>query len=110
MDDVWNLQEALKMCGCDPGEQDGQMGPKTEAAIKHFQESNELTVDGVCGDQTYTSLAAEMGLIADRAGELQRYYSGDSTDEAADSDYSDHAETMSYADDQAEGMVDEVMA
>lgn len=38
--------------------QDGIYGPKTEAAVKHFQASHGLTVDGLCGRATWGKVFA----------------------------------------------------
>jgi peptidoglycan hydrolase-like protein with peptidoglycan-binding domain len=35
---------------------DGAFGPLTETAVKHYQQNENLTVDGVVGKQTWTSL------------------------------------------------------
>lgn len=35
---------------------DGQFGPKTEAACKHFQAMSKINTNGVCGQQTWASL------------------------------------------------------
>jgi peptidoglycan hydrolase-like protein with peptidoglycan-binding domain len=35
---------------------DGVMGPLTEAALKSFQKSSGLSVDGICGPKTYAKL------------------------------------------------------
>lgn len=37
---------------------DGQFGPNTETALRAYQKSHRLRVDGVCGPQTWTSLLA----------------------------------------------------
>jgi peptidoglycan hydrolase-like protein with peptidoglycan-binding domain len=36
--------------------EDGIFGPKTEASVKSYQGNNNLTVDGIVGKQTWTSL------------------------------------------------------
>lgn len=38
---------------------DGSFGPKTQAAVKSFQEENSLTVDGIVGPMTWTALPAD---------------------------------------------------
>ncbi|WP_200335803.1 peptidoglycan-binding domain-containing protein [Thiocystis violacea] len=35
---------------------DGDFGPKTESSVKHYQQNENLTVDGVVGQETWTSL------------------------------------------------------
>jgi peptidoglycan hydrolase-like protein with peptidoglycan-binding domain len=47
---VVKLQEALKI------EADGTFGPKTEATLKAFQETNGLEPDGIAGRNTYRAL------------------------------------------------------
>ncbi|MHB8490789.1 MAG: NlpC/P60 family protein [Solirubrobacteraceae bacterium] len=44
------LQEALHVSA------DGELGPETEAALRHFQGSHNLEVDGVVGPQTWSAL------------------------------------------------------
>jgi hypothetical protein len=41
------IQEALNAAGHDAGPSDGQMGPRTRAAIESYQRANGLPVDGV---------------------------------------------------------------
>ena len=48
-DQVVNLQKSLKKLGFDPGVIDGIFGSKTEVAVKQFQASNSLVVDGKAG-------------------------------------------------------------
>lgn len=50
------LQVLLARTGIDTGPIDGIFGPKTEAAVKYFQQSRGLTVDGVVGPKTWTVL------------------------------------------------------
>lgn len=49
-------QQALKDKGFDPGPIDGIDGPKTEAAVREYQEKNNLAVDGRLNAQVMDSL------------------------------------------------------
>ncbi len=53
---VFDLQTRLKAAGFDPGPIDGIFGPRTQAAVIAFQQSKNLTVDGIVGVQTWTAL------------------------------------------------------
>lgn len=55
---VRGLQRRLIAAGHDAGEIDGRFGSKTEAAVRDFQERNELDVDGIVGPQTWQHLNA----------------------------------------------------
>jgi peptidoglycan hydrolase-like protein with peptidoglycan-binding domain len=55
-DDVRKLQEKLKAHGFDPGEVDGIFGPKTEAAVRAFQQARGIEVDGIVGPITWGKL------------------------------------------------------
>jgi peptidoglycan hydrolase-like protein with peptidoglycan-binding domain len=59
--DVKQAQQALKDKGFDPGAIDGQMGPKTEAALKQFQTQQKLTDSGQLDSQTETALGLQGG-------------------------------------------------
>jgi murein L,D-transpeptidase YcbB/YkuD len=50
------IQKALKNLGLYDGAIDGKIGPKTEAAIKKFQEEHNLQVDGKVGPKTWEEL------------------------------------------------------
>lgn len=50
--DVTALQRRLSDLGFDCGRVDGIFGPRTDAALREFQENMGLTVDGVCGADT----------------------------------------------------------
>jgi flagellum-specific peptidoglycan hydrolase FlgJ len=54
--DVSHLQDTLRSAGFNPGKTDGIFGPKTEAALRNFQRSKGLSVDGIAGDQTFGAL------------------------------------------------------
>jgi peptidoglycan hydrolase-like protein with peptidoglycan-binding domain len=55
-DPVKRLQERLGELGFDAGGADGQFGPNTDAAVKAFQQSRGLAVDGVVGPDTWNKL------------------------------------------------------
>lgn len=50
------IQASLKKAGFYKGEIDGKTGPQTERAIKAFQKSKGLVVDGVVGVKTWEEL------------------------------------------------------
>jgi len=50
------IQTALKNAGFDPGAIDGKMGPMTKQALKEFQRTKGLKVDGVAGSKTWKEL------------------------------------------------------
>src|SRR5262249_48245933 len=49
---VQNLQRQLNALGCNAGNIDGKLGPKTTAAVRWFQTAARLPVDGIVGPQT----------------------------------------------------------
>lgn len=56
---VQGVQKALLDKGLDPGPQDGLMGPKTRAAIKEFQERNNLKPTGRLDRKTRKALGVK---------------------------------------------------
>lgn len=54
-DDVTSLQKTLKEFGYNISV-DGVFGPKTDVIVKSFQASRNLTMDGICGANTYAAL------------------------------------------------------
>ena len=57
-DDVKALQQALLARGINCGAADGIFGPKTEAAVKRFQEREGLAADGIVGPMTMAAMGA----------------------------------------------------
>jgi len=55
------IQQCLKNLGIDPGPIDGVMGAKTRLAIRSFQTTHKLSVDGVVGPVTLGALMASKG-------------------------------------------------
>lgn len=71
-DTVREAQQALKDKGYDPGPIDGIDGPRTRAAIRSYQEKENITADGVLGPKTLDSLGvkhASAGTEFSTAGE-----------------------------------------
>ena len=58
------LQKGLKKYATpatDPGPVDGDFGPKTEAAVKAYQQDRAVHVDGIVGDQAWWAPAGAAG-------------------------------------------------
>lgn len=53
---VLTLQQKLQDAGFSPGPLDGDFGPQTERALRSFQESKGLKVDGIAGPATAGAL------------------------------------------------------
>jgi peptidoglycan hydrolase-like protein with peptidoglycan-binding domain len=63
-DAVTGLQTGLKKYSTpatDPGPVDGDFGPRTEAAVKAYQQDRGVHVDGIVGDQTWWVPAGAAG-------------------------------------------------
>lgn len=61
---VTALQNGLKKYGTaatDPGAVDGDFGPKTEGAVKAYQQDRGVQADGIVGDQTWWVPAGAAG-------------------------------------------------
>lgn len=61
-DEVKKMQEMLAKLGFEVGEIDGIFGPKTEAALKAFQEKYGLLADGIFGESANLKMAEVLGL------------------------------------------------
>ena len=59
-DRVKTLQQALITLGYLTGSPDGIFGSNTRTAVKSFQRSNKLTVDGVAGKKTLTAIQSSL--------------------------------------------------
>lgn len=59
--EVRKIQTKLKQWGYYNGSVDGIYGSKTEAAVKKFQRSNGLTVDGIAGKRTLSAMGISSG-------------------------------------------------
>ena len=75
-ENVQALQEALDICGCDPGKHDGKMGPSTRGAIRDFQRKAGIDVDGSVGPQTRQALSDKLSEVAVRAQHLSGFFQG----------------------------------
>lgn len=58
-EDVKELQKALNNAGYSL-DVDGKFGTKTQSAVKSYQKSKGLAVDGIVGDNTWTSLSGNV--------------------------------------------------
>ena len=61
---VKEIQTKLKNWGYYSGAIDGVYGSRTEAAVRHFQEKNGLSVDGKAGPKTLAALGIQSGTAA----------------------------------------------
>ncbi len=66
-DDVTALQTRLGEMGFNAGKVDGFFGPLTESAVKEFQKSVGVKVDGVCGPGTIIALMRLVKTVAGSA-------------------------------------------
>lgn len=56
-DRIKKVQLALREAGFDPGPIDGELGPRTDQALRAFQKTQGLEPDGIIGMKTWTTLS-----------------------------------------------------
>lgn len=66
------LQKRLAKLGFDPGTADGNFGKNTRQAVRAFQKSRALDVDGVVGLQTWTALLTDQPETPDDKSPVKR--------------------------------------
>lgn len=66
--DVSQLQTKLAQLGYAVGSVDGKFGPKTQAAVRKFQQDRGLKVDGIAGPQTVKELNRLTGQSTNASG------------------------------------------
>jgi peptidoglycan hydrolase-like protein with peptidoglycan-binding domain len=67
---ILKVQELLAKLGLSPGPQDAAYGPTTAAAVKDFQASHGLAVDGVVGPETLAGLSQRHLIQVDGFGRI----------------------------------------
>jgi len=75
-DEVRQLQELLKVAGFDPGTIDGIFGPKTQAALRSYQEAQGLPVTGIANDEVWAAL---QGTTPEQDTDLTSIMEGETT-------------------------------
>jgi nucleoid-associated protein YgaU len=75
-DAVKGLQNALNARSFHVGV-DGEFGPATEEAVRHFQEARQLAVDGIVGRNTWAALCVHMVERGDTLSEIAENRLGD---------------------------------
>lgn len=78
-DTVRQAQQALKDKGYDPGPVDGIDGPLTRAAVRNYQEKENISADGRLGPKTLDSLGVKLASTSaefDAAGENLKHSYG----------------------------------
>ena len=56
LEEMKGVQKALQHLGHDPGTIDGKDGPNTERAVREFQASATIKIDGIVGAETRKAL------------------------------------------------------
>lgn len=58
------VQTALQKLGFDPGQVDGKDGPRTQQAVRAFQASATIKIDGIVGPETRHALMVRLDQAA----------------------------------------------
>lgn len=79
------VQQALKDKGLDPGEIDGKMGPKTQAALREYQQKEGLKATGRLDSETAAKLGVQAKADTSSSGSPAASPSGSSSSGASSS-------------------------
>jgi peptidoglycan hydrolase-like protein with peptidoglycan-binding domain len=60
LESLEGVQKALQKLGHDPGTIDGKNGPNTQKAVRSFQASATIKIDGIVGPETRQALATTL--------------------------------------------------
>ena len=60
LEDMEHVQKALSALGYDPGKIDGKDGPNTQKAVREFQASASIKIDGIVGSETRGALVTRL--------------------------------------------------
>jgi peptidoglycan hydrolase-like protein with peptidoglycan-binding domain len=72
-EDVRELQTLLKAAGFDPKGIDGIFGPNTDKAVRAYQKSKGLKVDGIVGPMTWGALHPKAPDVSTEPGGFVSY-------------------------------------
>ena len=69
LEDFDGVQNALERLGFDPGKIDGKNGPNTQKAVRAFQASASIAIDGIVGPETRQALS---DALAQKVAEVEK--------------------------------------
>lgn len=67
LEGLLGVQKALSELGHDPGTIDGKNGPNTERAVRAFQASATIKIDGIVGPETRQALMETLSKASESA-------------------------------------------
>jgi peptidoglycan hydrolase-like protein with peptidoglycan-binding domain len=76
LDSLGGAQQALTHLGYDPGAADGLDGPRTQKAVKAFQTSASIRVDGIVGPETRGALRDALENVAHGGTQAGKFVEG----------------------------------